>query len=258
MDQLERRGDAVALARVEPREQRRPHALVGFHRELEVLEHGVVLEHGRLLELAADAGVRDLGLGQAREVDRLAEERGALVGARLAGDHVHHRRLARAVRPDHAAQLAVVDGQRQLVQRAEAVEADGDAVEIEDRADATCRRRGVNDAGRRAGARELDVAAGAARHRASTALIAAARVARHESRDAVRQEQRDEDEHEAEHEQPVLGEGLREPALAELTTAAPITGPISVPRPPTAAQIAISIELAGDISLGLMMPTCGT
>ena len=35
-------------------------------------------------------------------------------------------------------------------------------------------------------------------------------------------------------------------------------GPISVPRPPTATQIAISIEFAGDISLGLMMPTCGT
>ena len=46
--------------------------------------------------------------------------------------------------------------------------------------------------------------------------------------------------------------------FAPLTTNAPTIGPISVPRPPTAAQIAISIELAGDISLGLMMPTCGT
>ena len=46
--------------------------------------------------------------------------------------------------------------------------------------------------------------------------------------------------------------------LPRFTTAAPITGPISVPRPPTAVQIAISIEFAGDISLGLMMPTCGT
>ena len=46
--------------------------------------------------------------------------------------------------------------------------------------------------------------------------------------------------------------------FAPLTRNAPITGPISVPRPPTAVQIAISIELAGDISPGLMMPTCGT
>ena len=46
--------------------------------------------------------------------------------------------------------------------------------------------------------------------------------------------------------------------LAPLTMKAPMIGPISVARPPTAAQIAISIELAGLISLGLMMPTCGT
>ena len=46
--------------------------------------------------------------------------------------------------------------------------------------------------------------------------------------------------------------------FAPLTSPAPRIAPVSVPRPPTATQIAISIELAGDISLGLMMPTCGT
>ena len=46
--------------------------------------------------------------------------------------------------------------------------------------------------------------------------------------------------------------------LAPFTRPAPRIAPTSVPRPPTATQIAISIELAGDISLGLMMPTCGT
>jgi len=46
--------------------------------------------------------------------------------------------------------------------------------------------------------------------------------------------------------------------FAPFTRPAPRIGPTSVPRPPTAAQIAISIEFAGDISLGLMMPTCGT
>ena len=34
--------------------------------------------------------------------------------------------------------------------------------------------------------------------------------------------------------------------------------PMSVPRPPTATQMAISMELATLISEGLMMPTCGT
>ena len=46
--------------------------------------------------------------------------------------------------------------------------------------------------------------------------------------------------------------------LAPLTKNAPMMGPIKVPRPPTAAQIAISMPAAGLISLGLMMPTCGT
>src|SRR4029077_11489516 len=43
--------------------------------------------------------------------------------------------------------------------------------------------------------------------------------------------------------------------LAPLINPAPNTGPSSVPRPPTATQIAISIEFAGDISPGLMIPT---
>jgi hypothetical protein len=34
-----------------------------------------MLEHGGFLEFASDAGVRDLGLGEPREIDRLAEER---------------------------------------------------------------------------------------------------------------------------------------------------------------------------------------
>ena len=46
--------------------------------------------------------------------------------------------------------------------------------------------------------------------------------------------------------------------LAPLTRKAPTMGPISVARPPTAVQMAISIEAAGLISPGLMMPTCGT
>ena len=58
--------------------------------------------------------------------------------------------------------------------------------------------------------------------------------------------------------QPVFRERLVNQLLAPLTKKAPSIGPISVPRPPTAVQMAISIEFAGDISLGLMMPTCGT
>ena len=120
--------------------RRRP--LVGLQRELQVLEHRQVSNTVGPLELAADAGLRDLRLRQPRQVDGLAEEHPAGVGPRLAGDHVHHRRLAGAVGADHAAQLAVVQVSEQVVERLEAVEADGDVLEVEDRPVATVARPG--------------------------------------------------------------------------------------------------------------------
>ena len=108
--------------------KRRPHALVRLHRELEVLEHRVVARTpwasgtcGRCRRRAISGSDR-----RVRSID-LPEERGARVGPRLAGDHVHHRRLAGAVGADDAAQLAGVDREREIVQRLEAVEADRDA-----------------------------------------------------------------------------------------------------------------------------------
>ncbi len=105
----------------------------GGEREVEVVPNRVVLEHGRLLELAADAELGDRCLVEAAEVDGTIEIDVALVGACLAGDHVHHRRLAGAVGADDGAHLAGLDHQRQLVQRPEAVEGNGDAVEVEKR-----------------------------------------------------------------------------------------------------------------------------
>ena len=110
-----------------------PHALVGFHRELEILEHRVLLEHRGLLELAADPGMGDLRFGHAQQVDGLAEERRTRIRPGLARDHVHHGGLARAVRPDDATQFAGFHREREIVQRLETVEADGDVVKIDDR-----------------------------------------------------------------------------------------------------------------------------
>ena len=62
------------------------------------------------------------------------KKRLAGIGPGLAGDDVHHRRLAGAVRADDAAHLAGADRERERVERLEAVEADGDVVEVEDRA----------------------------------------------------------------------------------------------------------------------------
>ena len=109
--------------------------LVGLQRELEVLEHAC----------AARTPSASGTCGRCRRArSRLSRRRSrsivwpknarAGVGPGLAGDDVHHRRLAGAVGADDAAQLAGVDRQRQRVQRLEAVEADADVFQVQDRA----------------------------------------------------------------------------------------------------------------------------
>jgi hypothetical protein len=132
-DRADGLGDRVLLCRPELRAERPEDAARAFLRQLEILEDGKVLEHGRLLEFAADAEVGDLRLVEARQVVGAVEEDGAGIGARLAGDNVHHGRLAGAVGTDDRADLAAPDEKGQRVQRLEAVEADGYAIEIEER-----------------------------------------------------------------------------------------------------------------------------
>src|SRR6185295_15491991 len=74
---------------------------------------------------------RDFGFVMAREIDTSLEEDLALVRAGLAGDDIHHRRLAGAVRADDGAHLARLDRQGQRVKRPEPVEGDSDVVQIE-------------------------------------------------------------------------------------------------------------------------------
>ena len=123
--------DAAALVGSFAPPQRRAGAAVGFERELDIVEDGVALEHRRLLKLAADAELGDLGFVEPREIVQAVEHDVAGVGPGLAGDDVHHRGLAGAVRADDGAHLAGLDGEGEIVQRLEAVERDGDAVEVE-------------------------------------------------------------------------------------------------------------------------------
>ena len=123
----------VGAIRAERGEQRAAGGAAAGERQLEIVPDGVALEDGRLLELAADAELGDRRLVDARQVDGAVEIDVAGVGARLAGDDVHHGRLAGAVGADDGAHLALLDDQRQFVQRLEAVEGDGDAVEVEER-----------------------------------------------------------------------------------------------------------------------------
>ena len=112
-------------------EQGRPGAAAVGQREFEVFEDRQVLENGRPLKLSADAEIGDLSLVEAAQIRRPLKEDLAGIGPGLAGDHIHHRRLAGAVRADDRAQFALLDDQRKPVQRLEPVEADGDAVEVE-------------------------------------------------------------------------------------------------------------------------------
>src|SRR6185369_10815786 len=263
-------------ARVEPKEHRRLDALAGLERQFQVLEHGELLEHRGLLELAADAHLGDLRLGVAQQVDRAAEKYRAFVGPRLAGDDVHHRRLARAVGTDDAAQFARRDVQRQLVDGLEAIEADAHVFQVQDAPmrDVHLARRGQPAETGLAPARlcpatqhALAVGLGAARaffHQvgrhgrpplsrlahAAMPPVLRSRPITPSGRNSVTPMNSAPRKYSQ-----ISGAATVSQLLAPLTRKAPTIGPASVARPPTAAQIAISIELAGLISLGLMMPT---
>src|SRR5262245_603722 len=106
-DSLENAVDALRfLAGLVP-EQGLARAPVGLQGEADIVLDRVHVEHGRLLELAADAEQRDLGLVEARQVIRAAVEIDvAGIGPGLAGDDVHHGGLAGAVGTDDRAHLA--------------------------------------------------------------------------------------------------------------------------------------------------------
>src|SRR5690606_35094751 len=74
----------------------------------------------------------NLRLAVLQQVDGLAEVDRAAVTGRLAGDDIHQRGLAGAVGTDQAAQFAVVDVEVEVVQGAEAVEADRKPFDVED------------------------------------------------------------------------------------------------------------------------------
>ena len=83
---------------------------VALQREQQIVHDRVHLEHRRLLKLAADAELGDLGLVELRQIVRtLPKQTSPVSGRVLPVIDVHHRGLAGAVRPDDRAHLARLD-----------------------------------------------------------------------------------------------------------------------------------------------------
>ncbi len=92
-----------------------PDAALAVLADHHVLEQGHRREQGEVLERAGDAGPGDLVRRQGEQVESVEPHQ---AGGRVvdATDDVEHRRLARAVGPDQTADLAVVDGEAELVE----------------------------------------------------------------------------------------------------------------------------------------------
>ena len=99
--------DPLALFTCRAREHGRKSLARKLQREQNVVLYGMAFEDGRLLELSADPEIRNLRLVKFSEIVTAVEIDVAFVGPRLAGNDVHHRRLAGAVRSDDRAHLAL-------------------------------------------------------------------------------------------------------------------------------------------------------
>src|SRR5271165_2441370 len=199
------------------------------------------LEHRRLLEFAADAQRGDRRLVELREVGASLVNNPTGVRTGFAGDDIHHRRLAGPVRPDDRAHLAVFQHQRQCVQRTEPVEADGHAVEVKQ--GVGFGHTGAPSSSEIVGA---GVTAGLTKRGPNSPMTPCGSSKVTPMNKAPRANSQN------------SGSALVNQVLPKFTINAPRMAPASVPRPPTATQITASIEFAGENSLGLMIPTCGT
>ena len=83
----------------------------------------MVLKHRGLLKLSTDAKVGNMGFVQSRKIYAVPEFNLAFIGPCLAGNHIHHRRLARTIGTDNGAEFPGFDVEAQAVQRLKSIEA---------------------------------------------------------------------------------------------------------------------------------------
>ena len=97
-----------------------------------IVEHREIAEYAAMLERAREAERREFLGRQAGDV-AAGEPHRAGVGPVQASNEVEQRGLAGAVRPDHADQRAVIDGEREVVDGGDAAEAAREAGDLEQR-----------------------------------------------------------------------------------------------------------------------------
>ena len=114
-DGLQHLVDPLGLGAAAAPEQRAAHGVIDIQRQQQIVVNRLALEHCRLLEFTADAELGDLGFVQQREIMGAVKIDVALVRLSLAGDNVHHRGLASAVRADDGTHLAGCQHHRQVV-----------------------------------------------------------------------------------------------------------------------------------------------
>ena len=104
--------DAFALARRRRVEESCKCATRSLQRKQNIVFDGMTFEDRRLLEFAADAEFGNAGFVDLGEIVLAGEIDVARIRSRLAGDHVHHRRLASAVRTDDRAHFTRLEYER--------------------------------------------------------------------------------------------------------------------------------------------------
>ena len=208
--------------------------------------------NGGSLKFAADAQAVDLVLVEASQVGVPAELDLARVGPGASGDEIQHGAFAGAVGADDDAQFALIHVEVQLGDGLEAVEGLVDAFEHQDEFFAVSAHSALASCWRASGAGGAGELIRAAKRRRKAAQLFG------QADDAFGHENGYQHEKRAQDQQPKIGKARVAQLLRALTPMAPRTGPINVPRPPTATHTTASSDLSGAISLGLMMPTCGT
>src|SRR5882724_6588205 len=207
---------------------------------------------GRCLEFASNSQSVDLVFVEPRQVRAFSKFDFSRIGPGAAGDKIEHRAFAGAVRSDDHTQLSFIHVKVQFRNRLETVEGLVHALQHQNKL-LIFRAHSVLAASGSAldGATCAIVNFEPNRERSDrncsgipTIPLGMKTVTKTKSVPRISNQR--------------SGNARVVQLFSAFTPIAPRIGPIKVPRPPTATQTTASNDFSGAISLGLIIPTCGT